>query len=185
MSEEKDELFKSFKNEEIRKQGTRLGIARILKACPAQIDSAYTVEQVTDGIVEQLKQTYELVPNDSGSWIKAYTRDGKEIDLTQTAHDLFLSSSFVDKASVHAAVESGALAIECKADLRDDSSKVRFIAKYGQEKFEKLPLNRTPKTELDVATMTAKQYNALRWPQRSKVCELVGPDGISKILSRK
>jgi hypothetical protein len=71
-----------------------------------------------------------------------------------------------DRASVAEAVQSGALAVESRSDLRTSKEKSDFITRFGYEKWAALPTVRTAPFDMNPATMGRKAYNSMTIAQK-------------------
>jgi hypothetical protein len=187
MSDEKhSQVHEEFKAEEARAEGIKVGLSRIVDRlpfkCNAELDRRTVVTELHKKFVESGLQ---IAVSDRG-WIIGTDKSGNQLDMTeQVSEALLTDKALVDQESVASAVESGALGVLAKSDLRTVQQKVRFVAKFGEDAFAKLPMTRQPKVTDDIGAMTGKEYLSLPRSKRAEISGIVGEKGVSEILRRK
>lgn len=186
MSDKHTEEHEQFQAEEGRAESIRVGISRIIDRlpfkCNAELDRRTVVTELHKKFVEA---GHQIAVSDRG-WIVGTDRAGNQVDMGEVVSEALLTDrALVDQESVSAAVESGALGVLAKSDLRTVQQKVRFVAKFGEDAFAKLPMTRQPKVTNDIGAMTGREYLSLPRSKRAEIAGIVGEKGVHEILNRK
>ena len=186
MSEHSQE-HQEFASEEARAENIKVGISRVIDSLPFKSNPDLTRRDVVTKIAEKfLEAGHQIALSDRG-WVIGTDRTGKQLDLSEEVSEALLTDQHLcDAESVSAAVESGALGVQAKSDLRTTEQKVRYVRKFGEEAFAKLPTHRTPKVDTnDVGHLTAQQWKNLPLSERARISGLIGDEGVGQILARK
>jgi hypothetical protein len=186
-NEEQQAAAETFNAELARKSTIQRRVNEIVKRLPVQPQADYPRETVINHIIQKISETTELHLSDR-DWLIGKTKTGQSADMTELVQDALLQSEFIDQESVHAAVSSGTLSVQCKADLKTPKAKVKFISQFGEDAFSKLPLTRQPKaSEFNADTCTAAEYRNLTRDTKVKLISQgkLNDAIISQIMTRK
>jgi len=175
-----------FVSEEGRSERVKVGLSRVIDTLPFKCSADLDRRSVVTTLQQKFEESgHQFKVSDRG-WILATDRSGNQVDLTEAVSEALLTDQHLcDAESVSAAVESGALGVQAKSDLRTTEQKVRYVRKFGEEAFAKLPMTRQPKVDTnDVGHLTAQQWKNLPLSERCRIAGIVGDKGVGEILAR-
>ena len=172
--------------EAVRTSKIQVGISRTIDKLAFRHAPDLTRVAVVDEIIKKVKADGgELsLSSENDNWVVLKDRAGNMLDLTEVVSDaLLFDKRLVDQDSVVQAVSDGKLGAACKTDLRDVKAKLAYMARFGCDAYDALPLHRAPKFDRNPDTMTKAQYLSLSRTERAHLG--FTPEQTAEIMDRK
>lgn len=121
----------------------------------------------------------EVKPDEDGHLV--IHKDGHKVKYAALLEDFAVSRPWC--VASWGSLRAVAQEPQSLAEFRDNHEKIRYITKFGLDKFESLPRERVEK--LTVSTMSAADFHKMSTREKVKFVEKYGEDAVALVCGRK